>query len=118
MSRRSFSLLILAILLCCHGWAVGLQDVLLAQASMTEGVAQQQASMSSAGSQDHDSSSQHHGDASDTPDLDDTVILGLLEFRSTTVSTAGRYYACSSGGLPFRWLERPMRPPSQAPLLT
>lgn len=120
MSRRSLSLLILAILLCCHGWTAVMQDVLLAQAGMTEGVTQERAEtgMASSVDQGHDSSSLQHNSSSGEPDLDDASIVGLLDFSSTAILTAYRYRTSSAGSLPFRWLERPMRPPCPAALLT
>jgi hypothetical protein len=118
MRRRSLSLLILAILLCCHGWAAVMQDVLLAQASMTDGAAQQQIETTSSADQGNNGAGQQHDSASGQSDLEDFPIAGRLDFTSAAVQTAERHDIGSFGNLPFRWLECPMRPPCQAALLT
>lgn len=118
MSRRSLSLLILAILLCCHGWAAVMQDVLLTQASMTDSAAEKQKEGPSSVAQGSNGSGQQHDSASGQPDLDDFPIVGRLDVTSAAIQTAERYDISSLGNLPFRWLECPMRPPCPAALFT
>ena len=75
MSRISISLLFLAILLCCHGWAAVKQDVRFAQAGMTNSAAGEPDEMTSSAAQGSNGSGQPHDSASGQTDIDDFPLL-------------------------------------------
>ncbi|WPG36939.1 hypothetical protein [Variovorax sp. EBFNA2] len=118
MSRISISLLFLAILLCCHGWAAVMQDVWFAQAGMTDSAAGEPDEMTASVAQGSNGSGQLHDSASAQTELDDfPLVVGRLDVLSTAAQAAERHDIGSFLNLPFRWPECPMRPPCPAAFL-
>lgn len=127
MSRRPLLLLILAILLCCQGWAAAMDDLRFAQAGLADDTIQtdtRTASASGQARQDHQKQQTHQGSgakqggSSGALNLDDTAIFGMADLKPVEVVMPASYRTSISGTLPFRWLERPMRPPRLAARLT
>jgi hypothetical protein len=117
MSRRTLSLLILSILLCCNGWAAVVQDVLQVRAGAFSDLRHAQASKAATCGHDHGgSAAQHHGSV-DEPSIDDVAMSGVPDLRCAETVAPAFHRAALSATLPFRWLERPMRPPCTAALL-
>jgi len=119
MSRISISLLFLAILLFCHGWAAVMQDLGFAQAGMTNSAAGEADEMTASAAQGSNGFGQSHDSASGQTEFDDfPLVVGRLDVLSTAAQAAERHDIGSFLSLPFRWPECPMRPPCPAALLT
>ncbi|MGJ7541260.1 hypothetical protein [Variovorax sp. LT1R16] len=114
MSRISFLLLSLALMLCGHGWVAVMHDV---QVSATERVGQEATWKASSLDLDPEGSSLQYDNSSEASDFDNAAIVGMPRSGSEAVFTAYRHRTRSPELLPFRWLECPMRPPRPAALL-
>lgn len=121
MSRRTFSLLILSILLCCNGWAAAVQDVLQVRAGLVnvfDEAGQAQVGEVSYCAQDNANAGTHHKGAAGELNIDDAVMAGLPDLRCAEVAAPAFHHARRCATPPSRWLERPMRPPCPAARFT
>jgi hypothetical protein len=114
MSRRTLSLLIFSILLCCNGWAAVVQDVLQARAGVFSDLRHGQANKASSCGHEHGGSAAQHDGAGGELNIDDAAMAGVPDLRCAAVVAPAFRPTPPSGTLPFRWLERPMRPPCPA----
>lgn len=111
-------MLILAVLLCCHGWAAAMQDVMCAQAGLADEVVQADTRTGACSSHASPAGRMQPGGSTGALNLDDTAIFGLPELTPVEVVLPPCAPTRIAGTLPFRWLERPMRPPCPAALRT